>query len=136
MTVPFVMVTIGGNRKLASIQELQEVVPLLALSAIEDPSGNCRGMANLRGEIVPVFDLAGPNARLSPNRSILVYRIESGLIGLIVDDIEDVIEAPRHQVSTRVIGKGHTASMVRLGEELLPVIRPSERLLEDGHDLG
>lgn len=124
MTEAFAVVRVRGERKLARVRDLDEIVPLIALSPIEGPSGSCRGMANLRGTIVPVFDLDGPEARLSPSRCILVCRTDEGLVGLIVDDIDAVIDVPRQEISTRTIAPGRVVTLARLGEELVPVIEP------------
>lgn len=132
MTEAFAIVRVRKEQKLARIRDLEEIVPLVALSPLDGPSGSCRGMANLRGTIVPVFDLDGPEARLSPSRSILVYRTAEGLVGLIVDDIDEVVEIPRHQISTRTIATTRVVTLARIGEGLLSVIEP-QHALGDSH---
>lgn len=130
MTEAFALVRIRSTRKLARIRDVEEIVPLMELTPLEAPSGICRGMANLRGTIVPVFDLDGPEARLSPSRSILVCRTQEGLVGLLVDDVEEVVEISGEHISTRTIGPERVTTVVRFRERLLPVIEP-QHLFDD-----
>ena len=71
----FVTVSAGGRRKLVPLEDVVEIVPMLTLDAVEEQSQSCRGVANLRGELVPIFDLTGPNALLHPSRFILITRV-------------------------------------------------------------
>lgn len=132
MSEAFAVVRVRSERKLARVDDLEEIIPLLALTPLEQPSGSCRGMANLRGVIVPVFDLAGPEARLTPSRCILVCRTEDGLVGLIADEIDAIVDIPRENLSTRAVAPGCVVTLARMGEALVPVIEPS-RIFDGRH---
>lgn len=124
MSAQFVVVTADKRRHLVRASDIQEIVSVMALSPVGRESGSCRGMANLRGEVIPVFDLDGPAAPLAPSRFILVTRLPTGPVGLIVDEIHDVITvAPDHLVR-RPVGGGQTAVVARLEGDLLPVLEP------------
>jgi len=128
MSQLFVIVTIAERKRLVRIEDIREIVPLMALSEVEGRKGNCRGIANLRGEMIPVFDLAGPDARLSPSRVILVTRAGKESVGLLVDDAHDVVTVPRDHVALRPVGAGASATMVRVGDEILSVLEPADVL--------
>jgi purine-binding chemotaxis protein CheW len=128
MPQQFVIVIVTGRRRLVRLSDLREVVPLMALAEIEERRGLCRGIANLRGEIVPVFDLSGPDARLTPTRVILITRVADQVIGLVVDDVLDVITVQRDAVVQRAIGDSTFATIVRLGEDVLSVLEPADAI--------
>ncbi len=96
---------------------------MVALSGQHQVAGRCRGAFNLRGVMVPVYDLAGP-AALSSSRLILVCRATQGLVGVVVDEVIEVVSMPEQQVSTRVLGLGNARTLVREGDALCVVISP------------
>lgn len=119
---PFIMVSAGGRRKLVPLESVVELVPMLALTDVEGPRGACRGMANLRGEIVPIFDATSPTAPLHPSRFIVIARTKSLLLGLVVDDVYDIVAVNPGDLASRPIGGGRFAVMARIEDNLLPVI--------------
>jgi purine-binding chemotaxis protein CheW len=131
MPQQFVIITVAEQRRLIRAADLREVVPLMALSEVEGRRGLCRGMINLRGEMLPVFDLAGPDATLSPSRVILVTPVNGDIVALLVDDVHDVVTVPDDQVAlVRVGGGGAAATVVRLDDEVLSVLSPAN-VIED-----
>jgi len=130
MAVLFVIMSEGEKRRLFRLSELREIVPLMALAEASTQDGICRGIANLRGEMVPVFDLGGREAKLSPSRVILVTRMGSEIVGLLVDDVFDVVNVPDEDIAWKPVGVGRKAMMVRLGDEILNVMEPEDVLRE------
>lgn len=121
----FVIVSTSQRLSLVRLSDIREIVSLMALSQVDEQHGSCRGMANLRGEIIPVFDLTGPDAPLSPSRFILVSRAGEHPIGLIVDEIHDVVSVPADQIAERPSGNGHSSFVARLDGRLLSVLEPA-----------
>ena len=99
---------------------------MMAIEPLDGAAGRCRGVVNLRGSIVPVFDATAADAPLSPDRFILVSPVDGALVGLIVDDVLDVLELPEERVVTRPIGPGRDAELARIERELLPVLEPRD----------
>jgi len=125
MSQYFVMLKVQDRKRLMRLSDIREVVSLMALTAIEGARGGiCRGVANLRGEMIPVFDLHGPDARLSPSRVVVIARLGVELVGLLVDDVTDVIGIPDEHVAVRNIGGGRTTTMVRMDDEVMTVMEP------------
>lgn len=54
-----------------------------------------RGVINLRGTVLPVIDLAArlglPPLETTPRNVIIVVKVDSGLTGLLVDAVSDII---------------------------------------------
>lgn len=130
MSQQFVMVTVADRRRLVRLSDVREIVSLMALADVDGCRGRCRGMANLRGEMVPVFDLAGPDARLSPSRVIIMARVDGHTVGLVVDDVQDVVSVADDQVAERPAGGGGSVTVVRMENEILGVLEPADAIRE------
>ncbi len=130
MNLPLVRVSSGPRRWLVRVEDLQEVVPMMALGQVEGLGGECQGLLNLRGELVPVFDKTG--GLPLPTRLILVLRERGGPVGLLVDEVHEVVFLSEAQLAPRPVGAGRTRRMALLGEELFSVLEPAEVVAHAG----
>jgi len=102
---PFSATKLGGKRLTffldheeygIPISEVQEIVRMLDVTPVPHGPPHLRGVANLRGRILPVIDLRvklGMIARPpSDDSRIIIVSSELGLIGLIVDRVSEVEE--------------------------------------------
>lgn len=129
MSQYFVMVKIHDRTRLMRLSDIREVVSLMALTSLEDNRrGICRGVANLRGEMIPVFDMIGPDAPLTPTRIIVVTRLGNEHVGLLVDDVTDVLPVSDDRVAVRNVGGGRTATMVRMDDVIMTVMEPADAI--------
>ena len=126
MSLPLLLVSTVHWRRLLRVSDVQEIVSMMELARVDGQGGHCRGLANLRGELVPVFDPEGPDALLSPSRLIVVLRGRGGPVGLVVDEVHDVLHLPEEQVPFRPVGGERPRQVALLGEELLSVLEPEE----------
>jgi purine-binding chemotaxis protein CheW len=63
--------------------------------------GLIRGMINLRGRVLPVVDLSsrlGQVLEVTDATRILVIEVSTGILGLIVDRVEGVMQIPVHRI--------------------------------------
>lgn len=128
MSEPFILVAVAQHRRLIRLGEVQEILSLMALVPVEEAAGACRGMANLRGETLPVFDASGPDALLSPSRFVLVTRVDDVPVGLIVDEVHDVLTIESDRIKLRPIGAGRVTEVISVDGELLTVLSPRTAL--------
>lgn len=126
----FIQFRSGDNHMLIRIEDVDEVVPVMTLTPVSYLGGTCRGMLNLRGEMIPVFDVMGAAQvdEVSLSQLILVGRGDGEPIGIVVDDVQDVVVVPGDQIAIRRLGGGRHATFARIREELLPVLDPNEVL--------
>ncbi len=125
----FVLLKIQDRTRLMRLSDIREVVSLMALTAIDGGrGGTCRGVANLRGEMIPVFDMMDADAPLAPTRVIVVTRLGSEHIGLLVDDVTDVIGIPEDHVAVRNVGGGRTSTIVRMDDVVMTVMEPGDAI--------
>lgn len=129
MSQYFVMLKIQDRTRIMRLSDIREVVSLMALTTIDGAlGGSCRGVANLRGEMIPVFDLADANAPLAPTRVIVITRLGTEHIGLLVDDVTNVIGVPDEQVAVRNVGSGRTSTIVRMDGVIMTVMEPGDAI--------
>ena len=132
MSQYFVMVKIHDRMRLMRLSDIREVVSLMALTELDGQhGGTCRGVANLRGEMIPVFDMAGAGAPLTPTRVIVIARIGRDHVGLLVDDVPDVIGISEDRVAVRNVGGGRTSTMVRMDDVVMTVMEPVDAIGTD-----
>ncbi|MBL8619390.1 MAG: chemotaxis protein CheW [Deltaproteobacteria bacterium] len=125
----FIHIRARARELLVRIRDVSEVVPVMTLTDIGNLSSDCRGMLNLRGEMIPIFAVEGPaDAGLELHQLILVARCGDEPLGLVVDDVVDVVVIPDEQVALRRIGGGKVGTFGRLGDAVLPVLDPSSVL--------
>lgn len=125
----FIHIRARTRELLVRIRDVSEVVPVMTLTDIGNLSSDCRGMLNLRGEMIPIFAVEGPaDAGLELHQLILVARCGGEPLGLVVDDVVDVVVIPDEQVALRRIGGGKVGTFGRLGDAVLPVLDPSSVL--------
>ncbi|MBW1740102.1 MAG: purine-binding chemotaxis protein CheW [Deltaproteobacteria bacterium] len=78
------------------ILKIQEVVSYRKITPLPNMRGFIRGVMNLRGVVLPVFDLRGkfnlPETTYTPFHTIIVTEISGRVMGVIADEISDVVE--------------------------------------------
>jgi purine-binding chemotaxis protein CheW len=84
------------------IQAVQEIVRMQAITSIPGSDAWVEGITNLRGRVVPVIDLrkrCGVEAReyTSETRIVVVSSV-TGMVGLIVDAVSEVMRIPGEQI--------------------------------------
>lgn len=91
---------------------VQEIIKIQPVSPIPNALSFCKGIINIRGTIVPVIDmrikLGFKAAEYNERTCIIVIKLESELIGVIVDMVQDVIRISENdlQDSPSLYGSG------------------------------
>jgi len=78
------------------ISKIKEVLSYRKITPLPHVQGFVKGVINLRGIILPVFDLGEKfnfvRADYSPYHVIIIMEISGRVMGVIVDEISDVVE--------------------------------------------
>ncbi|KAA0238682.1 purine-binding chemotaxis protein CheW [bacterium] len=97
-----VIFRLGKEYYALDIQAVQEIVRMQAITAIPGTDFWVEGITNLRGRVVPVIDLRKRcNVDISdytPETRIVVVSSATGMVGLIVDAVSEVLRIPSEQV--------------------------------------
>ncbi len=119
----FVVFRLGGEGYALEVMRVQEVLDVLSMTEVPGASRCLLGVINLRGHVVPVYDLRIPfglpvDPKPSRAPSVLIVETEEGndaeITGLLVDRVSDVLEfSPDEVQPSPQLGLGKTTPFVR-----------------------
>lgn len=119
----YVIFQLGGEHYALEVLRVQEVLDMGALTHVPGCPSSLRGVLNLRGHVVPVWDLRIPfglPVDSSISRAPCVLMVESfvgdqlRVTGLLVDRVSDVLEFPNDSIQpSPPMGLGKASSYVR-----------------------
>jgi purine-binding chemotaxis protein CheW len=113
------------------IDQVREIRPLEPITVIPNGPSYVKGMMNLRGTIIPIIDLKeklgfSKTHTINSKMMILVAEIDSKLVGLLIDGVDQVIKIPSTDVDCNVSGGFESISYVigiaKTGEKLVVVL--------------
>jgi len=82
---------VGTHYLVSSINEVNEILTLPALTVVPGTRGWLLGVANVRGNLVPVIDLKqyleGERTVLTDSSRVLLVRQLGGSVGLLIDEV-------------------------------------------------
>jgi purine-binding chemotaxis protein CheW len=90
-----------------AIQDIKEIIEYSHLTTVPTMPGFIRGIINLRGCVVPVVDgrarFEGKKSEISRLTCIVIIEIPAGVheglvVGLIVDEVKEVLEIPVSEI--------------------------------------
>lgn len=96
ITKQYIVVKLGVEQYGINIQYVQNIVRMINITRVPKAPYYIKGVVNLRGEIIPVmsirlkFDL--PADEYSNNTRIIFVKLDGNEIGLIVDEVKEVIQ--------------------------------------------
>src|SRR5271156_579972 len=103
----FVVFRLGGEGYALEVMRVQEVLDMQSLTEVPGGPKFLLGVINLRGHVVPVYDLRMPfglSCDKKPGRAPCVLIVESNvgsgvqITGLLVDRVSDVLEFSPEEV--------------------------------------
>ncbi|WP_165224116.1 chemotaxis protein CheW [Aquisphaera insulae] len=119
----YVIFRLGGEGYALEVMRVQEVLDVQSMTEVPGGSKSLLGVINLRGHVVPVYDLRIPfglvaNANPSKSPSVLIVETEAGndsrVTGLVVDRVSDVLEfSPEEMQPSPQLGLGKATPFVR-----------------------
>lgn len=91
----FISFKIGDEEYGVDIMAIREIKGWTATTELPDSPLHLRGVINLRGAIIPVFDLrarfSGQLTAATPRHVTMVVTVGSRVVGLLVDAVADII---------------------------------------------
>src|SRR6516162_6313410 len=119
----FVVFRLGKEGYALEVMRVQEVLDMQSLTEVPGGPKFLLGVINLRGHVVPVYDLRMPfglSKDLQPGRAPCVLILESGpghdpqITGLLVERVSDVLEfTPEEVQPPPQLGLGKATPFVR-----------------------
>lgn len=132
-TRQLVVCALGAEQYGLPIAQVREIVRFTAPRPVASELPWMRGVIGLRGRLVPVYDLAvrlgvavaSAGSAPSETAKIVIVEVGAQTVGLLVDDVVEVLTVAEAQLEDVPSGSGQ---IVRLGDRLV--------LLLDGADLA
>jgi purine-binding chemotaxis protein CheW len=119
----YVVFRLGGEGYALEVMRVQEVLDMQSLTEVPGGPKFLLGVINLRGHVVPVYDLRMPFGLAKdsgPGRAPCVLIVESSvgadlqITGLLVDRVSDVLEfTPEEVQAAPQLGLGKATPFVR-----------------------
>ncbi|PXF52255.1 MAG: chemotaxis protein CheW [Deltaproteobacteria bacterium] len=133
----YVIFSINEQTYGIEILKIKEVVSYRKITPLPNMRGFIKGIINLRGVVLPVFDLREkfnlPETTYTHFHTIIVMEISGRVIGVIVDEITDVVEIlPEEIQATSNLPPGMKTEYIKgIGkkEDKLVVLLDIDRLL-------
>ena len=121
-----VVFTLGGEHYGLPIGEVQEIIRYTEPRSVASQTDWLRGVISLRGQIVPVYDVAvrlGVSARPDAEAKIVIVEAGGETAGVIVDGVDEVLTISSDQAAA-VPGADSSMleSIVRVDDRLIVML--------------
>jgi len=110
---------------------VQEIIKLQPISPIPNALNFCKGIINIRGTIVPVVDMRSklgfPEQEYCERTCIIVVNLETELIGIVVDMVQEVIRVSDQELTdspdfSRGESKNYTSRIIKLDGSIKQIL--------------
>lgn len=122
----FVTFNVGANAYGIEIMAVREIRSWNPTTELPGQASSARGVLDIRGKIVEVFDLSlvlgsgGPHGQ--DNQVVLVVAIDGRDVGLAVDSVSDIVDAGEGDFADPPAPGGKIATIVRQSDKLISVL--------------
>lgn len=86
-----------------SAMDVVQIIGMQTVTKLPDSPSYIKGVMNLRGEIMPVIDvrlrLGIAEADYTDRTCIIIMKIQGNTVGFIVDEVDEVLDIRREQIS-------------------------------------
>ena len=124
-----VVFTLGAEQYALPIKQVKEIIRYTQPRSVASEDYSVQGVISLRGQIVPVYDLAsrlGASSEIGEHSKIVIVETEEQTVGVIVDAVDEVLTVEDDQLEA--IPRADTTimdSIAKLGERLVVLLNPS-----------
>jgi purine-binding chemotaxis protein CheW len=127
----YITFTIDNEEYGTPILTVQEIRGWMKTTPLPNTPDFVKGVTNLRGNIVPVFDLrarfSGEETEVSDRHVVIMVEIEGRTIGLLVDAISDILTIDQSQIQPPPTGNllvdtQYLDGLVASGERMVALV--------------
>lgn len=125
----FLQFRAGGSTFGVAVASVVEIVRVVAPTPVPDAPPDLLGVIDMRGRVVPVFDLCLSlriaTRPISLRMYIIVVEVESETLGILVDDVLDVATVGAHgfqDSKALTYGTSFTFGIARVGAEMVTIL--------------
>lgn len=112
----YIVIRLGNEQYGISINYIDNIVRMMHITRVPKVANYIRGVINLRGEVIPVMSLrlkmGLPEDEVTKATRIIILKIENqGNIGIIVDEVKEVVNLDENQVEKASYDKSEDKEM-------------------------
>jgi purine-binding chemotaxis protein CheW len=140
-TQQFLTFTVGGEEYGVDIMTVREIKGWTETTRLPNSQEFMRGVMNLRGLIIPIFDLRTRfhmgMTEATAKHVVIILAIGERNIGILVDTVSDILDASMEQIKSAPEGdtqidSDYISGLISLGERMV-VLLDVEHLFEPHH---
>lgn len=98
----YIVVKLGVEQYGINIQYVQNIVRMMNITRVPKAKNDIKGVVNLRGEIIPVMSMRLKfkldDDAYTNNTRIIFVKVDGNEIGLIVDEVKEVIQLSEESI--------------------------------------
>jgi purine-binding chemotaxis protein CheW len=125
-----VVFTLGEEAYAFPIDQVQEIIRYTRPRSVASRVEWVRGVINLRGRVLPIYDLAarlGVPSSAGEGAKIIIIESSGETGGVIVDDVEEVQTIEEQQLETvPTVDSALIDAIAKLGDELVVLLKPDK----------
>ena len=100
--IQYIVIKLGDEQYGIDIRYIENIVRMQRITRVPKMPEYIKGVINLRGEVVPVMSLRLkmylPEDELTKNSRIIILKLEQGAIGVLVDEVREVVTLGEEQI--------------------------------------
>lgn len=118
--VQFIVVKIGEEQYGINIKYIENIVRMQHITRVPQVPAYLKGVINLRGEVIPVMSLRlkmglPEDVETKASRIIIIKMEQHGNIGLMVDEVKEVVNLEEEQIEKASYGSRENSESFILG---------------------
>ena len=122
------------------IKFVTEIIGLQKITHLPDMPDFFKGVINLRGTVIPIIDMRKrfklPPVTFTERTCIIVVNIEEYILGLIVDEVSEVLDIPGENVSpppktSRTVQNRYIKGIGKVGDAVKVILNVDSIFTED-----
>ena len=126
------------------IQNVQIIEKMKPIMRVPKVPICVKGVMNLRGEIIPVINLREEfeieSIDYTDKTRIIIVRLEEAMVGIIVDEVKEVVEIAQYQIEAiqNIQGKiksNHILGVVKVDDSIVTLLSLNN-IIEEAFDTG
>ena len=132
-TAQYITFTVGSEEYGVDIMEVREIKGWSTATRLPNAPIYVRGVINLRGTMVPIFDLrarfGGPATDATATHVVVILTVGHRIVGILVDAVSDILTIDRAEIRPLPsMEGGNTADFIcglaTIGGRMVALLRP------------
>lgn len=134
-SVQFISFTIDDDEYGVDIMAVREIKGWTGVTALPNQPDYMRGVLNLRGVIVPIYDMrcrfGMERSEPTPMHVVIIVAVRERIIGLLVDRVSDIVTTDSAEIRPvpqvdRVIDARYLTGLVTIEDRMIAVLELDE----------